>query len=75
MKPYHHKISPRELASFVDHTCLRPEIDSSKIETVCQEALELNFATVCITPFYTSLASDFLKGSKVNVCTVVGLEI
>jgi deoxyribose-phosphate aldolase len=72
MSPYHHRISREELARFIEHTLLRPDVKDSDIERVCEEAVRFNFVAVCIPPFYTSLASEILKHSGVKVCTVIG---
>ncbi len=72
MEPYHHRISRKKLARFIEHTLLRPDIKDSDIERVCEDAVRFNFVAVCIPPFYTSLASRILKRSEVKVCTVVG---
>ncbi len=72
MGPYHHRISREELARFIEHTLLRPDVKDSDIERVCEEAVRFNFVAVCIPPFYTSLASEILKHSGVKVCTVIG---
>ncbi|MFQ5712672.1 MAG: deoxyribose-phosphate aldolase [Candidatus Scalinduaceae bacterium] len=72
MEPYHHRISRKELARFIEHTLLRPDVKDSDIERVCEEAVRFNFVAVCIPPFYTSLASGILKHSGVKACTVVG---
>jgi deoxyribose-phosphate aldolase len=72
MSPYHHRISREELARFIEHTLLRPDVKDSDIERVCEEAIRFKFVAVCIPPFYTLLASEILKHSGVKVCTVIG---
>ena len=72
MGPNHHRISREELARFIEHTLLMPDVKDSDIERVCEEAGRFNFVAVCIPPFYTSLASEILKHSGVKVCTVIG---
>ncbi|MFQ5963070.1 MAG: deoxyribose-phosphate aldolase [Candidatus Scalinduaceae bacterium] len=72
MNLYRHRISRKEFARFIDHTCLKPEIVNRDVEMACEEAIKFNFAAVCIPPFYTSLASYILKRSGVRVCTVIG---
>ncbi len=72
MGSYHHRISRKELASFIEHTLLRADVKDSDIKRVCEEAVRFNFVAVCIPPFYTSLASRIVKNSGVKVCTVVG---
>lgn len=64
-----------ELAKFIDHTILKPEARKEQVESICKEAAQYGFASVCINPSYVSLASDMLKGSSVKVCTVIGFPL
>jgi deoxyribose-phosphate aldolase len=65
----------REIAGWIDHTLLKPEATATQIKTLCQEALQYQFATVCINPAYVSLAHGLLSGSPVAVCTVIGFPL
>lgn len=60
------------LNRFIDHTLLTPTATNEQIKKHCQEAIEFDFATVCIPPFYIDLARRELKGSDVKICTVIG---
>ena len=61
-----------DLASYIDHTILKPEANENDIERVCREAMEYGFASVCVNPCYVNLAYNILKDSSVKVCTVIG---
>ena len=64
------------LAGMIDHTALKPEISRAQIETLCKEALEYKFASVCVNPTYVALASELLKSDDdVKVCTVIGFPL
>ncbi|MBU0711844.1 deoxyribose-phosphate aldolase [bacterium] len=63
---------PGDIARCIDHTVLSPGATDDEIKRICAEAREYNFATVCISPSYVSLAARELEGSPVKVCTVVG---
>lgn len=65
----------KAIANWIDHTLLKPEATSAQVEHLCQEALEHQFAAVCIHPAYVSLAARRLAGSLVKVCTVVGFPL
>ena len=65
----------QQLAKMIDHTILKPEADKASIEKLCKEALEYNFASVCINPTNVELAAKVLKGSEVKVCTVIGFPL
>lgn len=62
-------------ASLIDHTMLKPEATESDIRKLCSEAAEFGFASVCVNPSWVKRASDFLRGSGVPVCTVIGFPL
>ncbi len=59
----------------IDHTALKPETTLAQIETLCAEAREYDFCSVCLNSFYVKKASALLGGSSVKVCTVVGFPL
>lgn len=60
---------------FIDHTILAADTTSEKISKICEEAIEYNFASVCINSCNVKTCSDKLKNTNVNVCTVVGFPL
>lgn len=60
-----------DVASYIDHSLLKPDATSEQIRKLCQEAKEYRFATVCIMPWYVPFAAEQLRGSGIKVCTVV----
>ena len=61
-----------ELNKYIDHTNLKNTATLKDIETLCNEAIKYKFASVCVYPYYVPLVSKLLKGSSVDVCTVIG---
>ncbi|MFD1640191.1 deoxyribose-phosphate aldolase [Evansella tamaricis] len=59
----------------IDHTLLKPDSTKDQIITLCKDAIEYNFATVCVNPFWVSLAAKELAGSNVGITTVVGFPL
>ncbi|MCI0547658.1 MAG: hypothetical protein L0027_10285, partial [Candidatus Rokubacteria bacterium] len=57
------RLYPREIARLIDHTLLKPEATRAQIETLCREAREHGFATVCINPVWARLCAELLRGS------------
>ena len=57
---------------YIDHTLLKPDATEEQIRKLCQDALEYDFASVCVNPGYVPLCHELLKGSDVKVCTVIG---
>ena len=69
-------MSPEKLARYIDHTLLKPNINKEQIDKLCDEALEYNFASVCIPPYYVQRAFENLqKSESVKVCTVIGFPL
>lgn len=62
-------------ASLIDHTLLKPEATYSDIKKLCDEAAQYGFASVCVNPGWVKQAADFLKGTGVPVCTVIGFPL
>ena len=63
------------LASYIDHTLLKQNATSEQIITLCQEAREYQFASVCINPTHVRLCAELLRNSGVKVCTVIGFPL
>lgn len=63
------------IAHLIDHTVLKPEATREDVVKLCGEARKYGFASVCINPYWVSLAAHELRGSPVKVCTVVGFPL
>ncbi|MBT2569098.1 deoxyribose-phosphate aldolase [Planococcus sp. ISL-110] len=63
------------IASFIDHTLLKPESTESQVVQLCKEAAEFKFASVCVNPTWVETAAAELTGSDVKVCTVIGFPL
>lgn len=64
-----------ELNRMIDHTLLKANATRTQIEKLCDEALEYNFASVCVNTCWVPLAHEKLAGSEVNTCCVVGFPL
>ena len=64
-----------DIAKYIDYTLLKATATPANIEKLCKEALEYGFYSVCVNSGYVPLAVEQLKGSKANVCTVVGFPL
>jgi deoxyribose-phosphate aldolase len=60
---------------YIDHTLLRADATQEEIIQLCEEAKQYDFMSVCVNPDFVSLCKNNLKGSDVNVCTVVGFPL
>ncbi len=60
---------------YFDHTILKADATEAQVAKICKEALENEFASVCVNQYYTKFVAEQLKGSDVKVCTVVGFPL
>jgi len=63
------------IAAMIDHTLLKPEATREQIVSLCQEAKENKFFSVCVNPAWVSTSNELLQGSSVKVCTVIGFPL
>ena len=63
------------VAGLIDHTLLKPDATRKEIETLCREAAEYGFATVCVNPVWVATCAQALRGTAVGVCSVVGFPL
>jgi len=68
-------LNPKVVAQLIDHTLLKPEAAHKDIVQLCREAREFGFASVCVNPYWVSIAAAELFSSAVHVCTVVGFPL
>ncbi|PXV93328.1 deoxyribose-phosphate aldolase [Lachnotalea glycerini] len=60
---------------YFDHTILKADATKEQVSKICEEALEHDFASVCVNQYYTAFVANKLKGSEVKVCTVIGFPL
>lgn len=65
-------ISLNSLAKMIDHSLLHPTMTDEDILTGCALAKKYDVATVCVKPYTVGMSLDALKGSNVDVCSVIG---
>ena len=64
----------QEILSHVDHTLLKAFATWEDIQTLCEEAIKYQTASVCVPPCYIKRIHDTYK-DKINICTVVGFPL
>lgn len=64
-----------QLSHYIDHTLLKPDATLAQIDTLCKEAVQYGFHSVCVNTSYVKVCADFLKNSEVKVCCVVGFPL
>ncbi len=70
-------MNTKTIADLIDHTLLKQNTTDFEIIQLCKEAINYNFASVCIPPYYVREASNALESQKgnVKVSTVVGFPL
>lgn len=64
----------KHILKTVDHTILKATTTWEDIKVLCDEAINMNVASVCIPPSYVKRAVEYLNG-KIKVCTVIGFPL
>lgn len=60
------------ISEFIDSTNLSKVSTADDIMKLCDDAKKYHFPVVCVSPYYVKAASEYLKGSTTEVCTVIG---
>jgi deoxyribose-phosphate aldolase len=68
-------IMANNIAKMIDHTLLKADATKEQVEKLCSEANEYKFASVCVNPTWVQTASNLLKDSGVDICTVIGFPL
>jgi phosphopentomutase/deoxyribose-phosphate aldolase len=66
---------PALIARLIDHTILRADARVEEVEKICDEAMQYNFASVCVNPTHVALVAEKLADSPVLTCTVVSFPL
>jgi deoxyribose-phosphate aldolase len=66
---------PTDLARYIDHTLLKPDVGPDDIDRICDEAKQYAFASVCVNPVWVKRCAANLRGSGVKVTSVVGFPL
>lgn len=59
----------------IDHTILKPDASINDIRKYCNEAIEYEFASVCVNSVFVPEVSKALEGTDVLTCCVVGFPL
>ncbi len=65
----------QNLASYLDHTLLKPDATAKEIEQLCAEARQHNFHCVCVNSSRVVQAHALLADTSVIVASVVGFPL
>ncbi len=65
-------MNKKDISKMLDHSLLRPEMDTETVRKGCEIAKVYDTASVCVKPCDLKLAAEILKGSDVKLSTVIG---
>ncbi len=68
-------IPAAKMAKYIDHTLLKPDATFDGMDKLCEEAIKYRFKAVCVNSGSVAHVSDKLRGSGVDVCSVVGFPL
>ncbi len=63
------------VAGKIDHTLLKPVATREQVATLCDEAREFHFISVCVNPTWVEFCAQRLQGAGVKVCAVIGFPL
>lgn len=66
------KLSPKDIAKFIDHTCVKIDATHEDIQKTCEEAKKYGFHSVCVTPYRVKDAKKYLINSSIKIIAVIG---
>ncbi len=64
-----------KLNKMIDHTYLKAFGTKKEIDKLIDEAIEYDFKSVCVNPFWVEHSYNLLKDTDVLVCTVIGFPL
>ncbi|AGE25822.1 MULTISPECIES: deoxyribose-phosphate aldolase [Pseudomonas] len=68
-------LPPAALAKYIDHTLLAPDACVDQIKTLCDEAREHGFYSVCVNSGQVPYVASCLTDKSVVICAVVGFPL
>lgn len=68
----HPKYSKQKIAKTIDHSLLKPEMTRDEVRQGCEIAKKYDVASVCCKPSDVAFCAEILKGTDVEIGTVVG---
>ena len=68
----HPKYSKQKIAKTIDHSLLKPEMTRDEVHQGCEIAKKYDVASVCCKPSDVAFCAEILKGTDVEIGTVVG---
>jgi deoxyribose-phosphate aldolase len=68
-------LEQKDIARLIDHSLLKPDATYADIKSLCDDALQFGFHSVCIQPHFVKPVKELLRYSDVRVSTVIGFPL
>jgi len=65
-------LTPKSIASFIDHTCVKIDATRNDIKQSCEEAIKYHFHSVCVTPTRVKDAKKYL-GEHIKTIALIAV--
>lgn len=69
------KLTSKQLAAMLDHTCLKPYADEAMLKQLCDEAKSIQAAMVAINSSAVSFCKEQLKGTAIHVGAAISFPL
>ncbi|MEX1020360.1 MAG: deoxyribose-phosphate aldolase, partial [Litorilinea sp.] len=69
------RLTVAQIAALIDHTALKADTGTERIEKLCREAADHHFASVCVNPTWVAFCHARLAESSMAICTVIGFPL
>ena len=63
------------MKQYIEHTLLKQDATNEEFIKLYQEAIDNEFFGICVNPAYVKDAKEYLKGSNVQIVTVIGFPL
>ncbi|MFA6617811.1 MAG: deoxyribose-phosphate aldolase [Candidatus Neomarinimicrobiota bacterium] len=64
-----------KLSKYIDHTLLKPQATEAELKKLCEEAIQYDFAAVCVNPCNVAYCASILESTKIKLASVVGFPL
>ncbi|KAF2675174.1 deoxyribose-phosphate aldolase [Microthyrium microscopicum] len=68
------RLTPEQLAPFIDHTILKLDATEEQVDKLCEEAKHWHFAAICVRENFVARAKKSLQGTNIHIACVVGFH-
>ena len=60
------------LNNYLEHTILKPDTTIQEVEQLCKDAIQYQFAGVCVPSYFLETAVELLQDTGIDIVTVIG---